>query len=300
LVRIPADVDREDPLLVGLSARQLAILAGGALVVWGLCAAAHEAVSPPVLAGLATPIAVAAAALALGHRHGVSADRLAVAAVRQGIEPKRLVVAPEGLDSPPAWIASPRGLQAAPQRLPVGAITSDGVIDLRSEGAAMLCRASSLTFSLRTEREQEALVAAFGRVLNGVDCALQILVRTQPLDLTEMISDLREAAGGMPHPGLEAAAREHARFLAELTAAGDVLCREVVVVLRATGAGDAGDRLRRSVEVASASLSVAGISTAPLQGDEASAVVVAAMDPEAPPRPRDLATESAIITRAPG
>ena len=77
----------------------------------------------------------------------------------------------------------------------------------------MICRASAVTFSLRTPAEQEALVAGFARFLNSLGEPVEILVRAEPVDLTAAIDALLDAAPGMPHPALEAAARRHARFL---------------------------------------------------------------------------------------
>src|SRR5438270_626733 len=71
-VRIPADVDRDDRLLAGLSARQLAILGGSGLVIWLGYQATRTLLPLPVFAGLATPVAAAATVLALGRWHGLS------------------------------------------------------------------------------------------------------------------------------------------------------------------------------------------------------------------------------------
>src|SRR5205807_7929231 len=60
LMRIPADVDREDPLVFGLSARQLCILGGAALAAW----LAYEVMRPLLPAPLA--VAFGAPLLAMG------------------------------------------------------------------------------------------------------------------------------------------------------------------------------------------------------------------------------------------
>ena len=60
----------------------------------------------------------------------------------------------------------------------------------------------------------------------------QVLVRTERLDLTTQIAELRERAGGLPHPALEAAAVEHADYLVQLGRQSDLLRRQVLLVLR--------------------------------------------------------------------
>ena len=62
-VRIPADEDRDDRLLAGPCARQLAILGGSGVVVWLGSQATRTVLPLPVFVGLAAPVAAAAAVL---------------------------------------------------------------------------------------------------------------------------------------------------------------------------------------------------------------------------------------------
>lgn len=82
-VRIPADVDREDTLLAGLTARQLAWLSIGGLVLLGAWSASRRLVPLPVFAAVAVPFASLLLALALGRRDGMAADRFALVALLQ-------------------------------------------------------------------------------------------------------------------------------------------------------------------------------------------------------------------------
>jgi hypothetical protein len=293
--RIPADVDREDRLLAGLTARQLAILGMAAVALWFVYATVGRFVPPPVFAGLAAPVALAAAALALGRRDGLGADRLALAALRLARSPRRLVPDGEGADAP-AWVAARTGSPPAPLRLPARDIDEGGMLDLGSDGAALVCAASSLNFGLRTEAEQLALVGAFGRFLNSQRDPLQVLVRAERVDLRAAVADLAERAGALPHPALEGCAREHAGFLADLSARRDVLRRQVLVVFREPRAGEAAaSGLARRAEEARASLAAAGVTLRTLEGDEARAALARAADPEAPPGPEHVGAAADVV-----
>ncbi|SDJ00927.1 PrgI family protein [Actinokineospora alba] len=268
-VRIPADVDMADRVLGPLTARQLAILATTGLVLYAAWTATRAVVPVPVFLALAVPVGAAAAILALGHRDGVSMDRLLIAAIRQRVAPRHRVAAPEGVRPAPDWLTTAastaasgtgtaprrrgrRGTSAAPGReqispsalrLPARAVTDTGVVDLGPDGLAVVAVASTVNFALRTAQEQEGLVASFGRYLHSLTAPVQVLVRAQRLDLTGQISELRARAGGLPHPALEAAALEHADYLAQLSEQTDLLCRQVLLVLRepldsAVAAGD--------------------------------------------------------------
>jgi hypothetical protein len=268
-VRIPADVDRPDQLLAGLTARQLAILAAAAVALW---------------AGYAAT------------RHVVPA-----AAWRHRRSPRRLVPAPDGVPAGPGFLANAAGSHPpalpAPLRLPLAGIDARGVVDLGADGLAVICRASAVTFSLRTPAEQEALVAGFARFLNSLAEPVQVLVRAEPLDVGPAICALLDAAPGLPHLALERAARDHATFLADLAATRALLRREVLIVLRqpmgqpagqSSNNGDGPGRLLRRAAEAVTALGAAGVSLSVLDGAAAGSVIARCLDPAGPPRPGGL------------
>jgi hypothetical protein len=291
--RIPADVEREDRILAGLTARQVAILVAAAGVLWLAFMATRHVVPLPVFGVVAFPFGTATAVLALGRRDGLALHQLMVAAIRQTRSPRKLVLAPEGVPAPPAWVDAGRSVPLpAPLRLPAQAVGADGVVDLGADGVAVICAATTVSFALRTPAEQSALIGTFGRWLNSQSGPSQILVRAEDVDITPLITGLRRTAAALPHPELEVAAGEHADFLAELADRRDLLRRRVLIVLReprhgngtAVGQRPARDRsagqrvLRRADETARA-LSAAGITVQVLPGGEAAAVLAACCNP---------------------
>lgn len=336
--RIPADVDREDRVLAGLTARQLAILAVTGIVLYGGWAIARAVLPLPVFLIIAVPVAVSAAVLALGQRDGITLDRLLLAAIRQRVQPRHQVAAPEGIRPAPEWLASKaatdtRGteISPAPLRLPADGITETGVIDLGADGFAIVAVASTVNFALRTPGEQEALVASFGRYLHSLTAPVQILIRAERLDLSAQIVELRNAAPGLPHPMLEAAAVEHADYLDQLRRSTTLLRRQVLLVLReplrttapVDGLGGttplaalrarrtqtravseaacraAETRLVRRLGEAIELLTPAGITVTPLDAGQATAVLAAACNPDSliPPG-TGLARADDVITTA--
>ncbi|GAB2790465.1 PrgI family protein [Amycolatopsis magusensis] len=328
-VRVPADVDRPDRILGPLTARQVAILGVAALLLYGLYSATRTFVPLPVFLLVAAPLGVTVTVLALGKRDGLSLDRLALAALRQHLSPRHRVAAPEGVRAAPAWLTAQRpgtrtrgwrrragagGAEAvspAPLELPASGVTGTGthagVIDLGSDGLAVIAVCSTVNFSLRTPAEQEALVAAFARYLHSLTAPVQILVRAERLDLAPQIAELRARAGGLPHPALEATARDHADYLADLTAHTELLRRQVLLVLReplrsgpapaasgvlpwrrhreapalAEGARQAAEqRLVRRLGEATELLAPAGIVATPLDAAAATGVLAAACNPD--------------------
>lgn len=337
-VRIPADIDREDRVLLNLTARQLVILAVTGIVLYACWTLTRAVVPTLVFLVVAGPLGVAAAVLALGRRDGVSLDRLLLAAIRQRLRPRHHVAAPEGVRPAPEWVASQATASHAEisptaLRLPAEGVTEAGVVDLGSDGVAMVAVASTVNFALRTPGEQQALVASFGRYLHSLTAPVQVLIRTERLDLSGQITELRETAPGLPHPRLEAAAREHADYLDHLRHTTDLLRRQVLLVLReplragaptdglggtsplaavrarrerartakvTEGARRAAEtRLVRQLSEATELLSPAGITVTPLDAGQATAVLAAACNPDSliPPS-AELAGSDEVITTA--
>ena len=282
--RIPADVDTPDKIVYGLTARQLAILAVAGVAGYGLFKAVGPLLPQPVLIAVLTPIAGAAIVLALGRRDGLSLDTWLLAAIRHKRGPKRLAPAPAGrLEPLPAWapqVASP--VAAVPLlRLPSRAIAESGVIDAGSRAVALVA-CTTVNIGLRTGDEQTALIGAYGRWLNSLDGAVQIVVSAQRVDLASHAGRIVEAAGRIGNPALAQAARDYAAFLDDLAARRDPLCRTVTVAVTATGDNGRDTEVRRRADHAAAALSALGAQTAVLDGGRATALLTCAVDPYTP------------------
>ncbi|RDI25438.1 PrgI family protein [Lentzea flaviverrucosa] len=333
-VRIPSDVDRADRVLGPLTARQLLIVSVTGIVLYATYTVTRSFVPLAVFLIVAIPIGATAAFLALGQRDGVTLDRLALAALRQRTNPRHRVAAPEGIHDVPEWLGDAAMPSPAALRLPAEGVADTGVIDLGKDGVAVVAVCSTVNFSLRTHTEQESLVASFGRYLHSLTAPVQVLVRTERLDLSGQIVELREQAGGLPHPALEQAAFEHAEYLDQLGRATELLRRQVLLILReplfigptdGLGGGSpltalmakrkaskrtnvvdeaarraAETRLARRLGEAAELLSPAGIVVTPLDAGQATGVLASACDPDSliPPN-SGLAGSDDVITTAP-
>ncbi len=213
------------------------------------------------------------------------------------------------------------------------------MVDLGADGLAVVAVASTVNFALRTPNEQEGLVASFGRYLHSLTAPVQVLVRTERLDLSAQIAELRERSGGLPHPALEAAAVEHADYLAQLGQQSDLLRRQVLLVLReplgvaspTDGLGGPGplavlgsmagrhrkqsgeqvdtgtrraaeSRLVRRLGEAIELLSPAGIVVTPLDAGQATSVLASACNPDSllPPSAGLAGADEVITTSSAG
>ncbi|GAD87101.1 MULTISPECIES: PrgI family protein [Nocardia] len=332
IVRIPADVDRSDRLLGPFTARQLAVLATTAVLLYSTWAAARTVLALPVFAVAAALVFVVVAVAVLTRRDGLSADLLLVAAIRHRLRPHRL--ARTRVQAHPKWISrrstrtrsqppTPALLTAQAARLPKSVSASSGgggdvaVIDLGADGLAVLAVAGTLNLSLRTPAEQDSLVGQLAGWLHTLRQPVQILVRSARLDLTEHITGLHTAASQMS-ADLAAAALDHADHLADLAAREDPVHRQVLLIWReqtaslastglrarlpgrkqaqrtlSGGARRAAEsRLLRRMNEAADVLHPLGISVTALDNDAATAVLTSCTNPES------LVSPAADITTA--
>ncbi|MFE9246437.1 PrgI family protein [Nocardiopsis sp. NPDC006938] len=280
-VRMPADVEREDKILAGLTARQLAIIGAPGVGLWVAYSSLNHLVPPIVFVVAAVPVMGAAVAAALVRRDGLSLDRLLLAALRFLRSPKRRATGAPTADPLPSWVDAATPPLPSPLDLPVKSIADDGVVDLAEHGCAVLVSCSTVSFALRTPAEQAGLVNGFASYLNSLRTPVQLLVRAESIKLDPLVDALDRAAPSMPHPALERAARGHADFLADLAQTRDLLRRQIILVLRERGgdAAHAASTVRRRAEDAVRGLCAAGSRAQVLSGGQVAAILASAADP---------------------
>jgi hypothetical protein len=281
-VRVPANVELEDRLAFGLTARELALLAATALLAFGAERTSAAFVPLPLALGVALLTAAAGIALSLARRDGLRGEELALAVARFALAPRRLLLAPEGLPAPLAGDAGPRAAALEP---PVARIFDSGLVELADGSHCRLLQARGTSFALREEAEQAAFVAAFGRFLNGLQGPLQIHVAREQASLESHARAVERAAATLA-PGIAAAGADHARYLRALGAGEAPLTRRrILLVLRSSErpAELAGAALARAAEQAAELLRGAGVSLSALDGAGSAALIAAALDPPGPP-----------------
>src|SRR4051794_30109663 len=171
--RIPRDIDRPDAIVMGLSFRQVAIVAGTGAVCWAVFTGVHNSFPHLSVMAVLAPLALVltvSVGIAVGQRDGISADRFALAAITHARRPRRLVGAPEGVPTMPSILPASwrkaQGPAPSPLSLPTRGVDGQAVVDLGEKGAAGIAACSTVNFALRSAGEQNHLVAGFGRFLN--------------------------------------------------------------------------------------------------------------------------------------
>jgi hypothetical protein len=107
----------------------------------------------------------------------------------------------------------------------------DGVVLYKDGGAAVVLESTSLNFGLLSDREQEAVVAAYAALINSLSFSLQIVIRTQRKDITQYIQYIDEAAKSIQNQKLGELMNSYRNFVIETTKKRNVLGKRFFLVI---------------------------------------------------------------------
>lgn len=284
--RIPADLDAPDRIMLGLTTRQVAVLAAAVVPIYLAWQLLAGRVPVPVLIAATSPVAAFAAVVAMGRRDGVGLDAWLLAAVTHRRGPRRLLpVHPS--PSVPDWAPLTTADTTAERgrlgvlRLPTSAIDDDGTL-LTGATAVALVASTTVTANLNSPAEQAAQVGAFARWLNALTGPVQIVLSTTRLDLGSHAERVVEQAHALTSPALAGAAVDYAWFLLDLMESHDPLQRTVTIACTspsASRAGTVGWEVQRRAAATADALSAVGVRCRVLNAGEVTAVLSAAADP---------------------
>lgn len=129
---------------------------------------------------------------------------------------------------------------SAQESLPLDDVSRD-VLCLRGGDYRAVLEAGTVNFALKSETEQEAILAGYKRFLNGLAYPLQVLVRIVPTDVEVYLSGLRESRSARPGDIWRRLALDHETFVRRLARERTLLDRRCYVVVPA-GAGGVFER----------------------------------------------------------
>lgn len=114
--------------------------------------------------------------------------------------------------------------------MPIADIVDELVI-FKDGGAAIVMESTSLNFGLLSEREQEAVIAAYAALINSLSFAIQIVIRTQRKDITSYIRYLDDAQAKLDNPKLSDLLAGYKKFVVETTKRRNVLGKRFFLVI---------------------------------------------------------------------
>lgn len=107
----------------------------------------------------------------------------------------------------------------------------DGITILKDGGAAMILQVSSVNFDLLSEREQSALVFAYGGILNSLNFPIQIVISSTTKDVGNYLNNLELAKNSQQNEKLRERIASYKKFVEETVKRNDVLSKTFYVVI---------------------------------------------------------------------
>ena len=114
--------------------------------------------------------------------------------------------------------------------LPIADIKDDIVL-FKDGGASIVLESSSLNFGLLSEKEQQAVVAAFAALINSLSFSMQIVVRNQRKDISGYINFFDRESAKIVNPKLKAITEDYRRFITESIKKKTVLGKRFFIVI---------------------------------------------------------------------
>ncbi len=114
--------------------------------------------------------------------------------------------------------------------LPVADIVDDLIL-YKDGGAALVMESTSLNFGLLSEKEQQAVIAAYAALINSLSFSLQIVIRTQRKDITSYMNYLDVASKKITSPKLSFLMQGYKKFIVDSIKKKNVLGKKFYLVI---------------------------------------------------------------------
>lgn len=107
----------------------------------------------------------------------------------------------------------------------------DGVVVLQNGGLRSIIMVSSLNFDLKSEEEQNALLAQFQQLLNSIEFSVQFFVQSREMDIEPYLQTLAERQKQIPEELLQVQVREYIEFIKWFTDQVNIMKKNFFVVV---------------------------------------------------------------------
>lgn len=107
----------------------------------------------------------------------------------------------------------------------------DDTLVLKTGGVRAVLKTTSINFNLKSEDEQNAIIAAYQRFLNSLEFPVQIVVRSKKLDLDNYIEALQKKGEKQANLLLQRQTFEYIDFIRKLIEYADIMEKEFYVVV---------------------------------------------------------------------
>jgi len=125
---------------------------------------------------------------------------------------------------------SPSIRASTQEALPIEEIRDDIVV-LKDGSAALILQVGAINFDLLSEKEQSAIIFAYGSLLNSLNFPVQIFIRSQKKDITAYIKLLENTKVGQKNSLLKKMITDYQKFIKETVTRTEILDKKFYLVI---------------------------------------------------------------------
>ncbi|MGB9911490.1 MAG: hypothetical protein ACPLKP_02690 [Microgenomates group bacterium] len=107
----------------------------------------------------------------------------------------------------------------------------EGIVLLKNGGACVILSVSAINYDLLSEKEQEAMIYAYAALLNSLTFPIQIVIRTQPKDVSDYINLLKKTGEKETRPLIKNQILKYIQFVEETVKKNNVLDKKFYIVI---------------------------------------------------------------------
>lgn len=108
---------------------------------------------------------------------------------------------------------------------------SDDILLLKDGGGALVLQVSAVNFGLLSDREQMAIIYSFAQMLNSLNFSIQIIIRSERLNISSYLTLLDRAQASQSNPMLSLMMTQYKQFIQSTIKENEVLDKKFYLVV---------------------------------------------------------------------
>lgn len=107
----------------------------------------------------------------------------------------------------------------------------DGIVIMKDESLRAILMSSSLNISLKSQEEQEAIIAQFQNFLNSLEFSIQFYIQSRKLDIRPYLAMLEEKEKEQVNELMKIQTREYIDFIRNFTESTNIMSKSFFIVV---------------------------------------------------------------------
>jgi len=107
----------------------------------------------------------------------------------------------------------------------------DNMIIMKDNSSRVVLKCSTINFLLKSIEEQDAIIMSFQRFINSINFPVQIMIRSNKLDIESYLNKLEKVAVNQTNPLLQNQTYEYIEYLKKLIEVAQIMRKDFYIVI---------------------------------------------------------------------